>query len=252
MIEMTAKMMPADSPRRLAGDEIWAVAGAEYLRMLDLLRSLQGGDWLRSTDCTAWDVRAMVGHLVGSVEALANPIEMVHQFRVGAGLVKRRQADGDMLVDGANTVQVRDRAEFSTTKLISRYERAIPRAMGWRRRFRWTPGSMRDVGGRFRLRELYEVIYTRDTWIHRVDIARATGRAMVLTADHDGRIVADAVTAWANKHGRPYDLRLSGPAGGRFVTRTAAAPVTIDAVEFLRALSGRGTRDEILGTRIVF
>ena len=37
------------------------------------------------------------------------------------------------------------------------------------------------------------MILTRDTWMHRVDISRATGRDLVLTAEHDGRIVADVV-----------------------------------------------------------
>ncbi len=34
---------------------------------------------------------------------------------------------------------------------------------------------------------------TRDVWIHRIDICRATGRLSVLTAGHDGRLLADMV-----------------------------------------------------------
>jgi len=37
---------------------------------------------------------------------------------------------------------------------------------------------------------------------------------MVLTPDHDARIVADVVAEWAGRHGRPFTLHLTGPAGG--------------------------------------
>ena len=37
------------------------------------------------------------------------------------------------------------------------------------------------------------MIITRDPWMHRLDLARATGQDLVLTADHDGVIVADVV-----------------------------------------------------------
>ena len=112
--------------------------------------------------------------------------------------------------------------------------------------------SQPDDGGRFTLRELFEVILTRDTWMHRVDIARATGRDMVLTPEHDGRIVEDCVLDWAKKHDRPFNLVLGGPAGGRFEVGTGGPDIEIDAIEFVRALSGRGVREEILGTRVVF
>jgi hypothetical protein len=102
------------------------------------------------------------------------------------------------------------------------------------------------------MRELFEVILTRDTWMHRVDITRATGREMILTPGHDGRIVEDCVLDWATKHGRPFRLVLGGPAGGRFDVGTGGPHMEIDAVEFVRALSGRGVREEILGTRVVF
>lgn len=57
------------------------------------------------------------------------------------------------------------------------------------------------------------VILTRDTWMHRVDIARAPARALVLTPDHDGRLVADVVVERSRRHGRPFTLELeaSGP-----------------------------------------
>ena len=60
--------------------------------------------------------------------------------------------------------------------------------------------------------------------MHRLDIARATGHAPVLTADHDGVIVADVVAEWARRHGRPYRLELTGPAGGVWRLRRRRRP----------------------------
>lgn len=242
----------ADSRTRISGDEVWALAAAEYGRMLELIAALRGNDWTRATDCTAWDVRGMLGHVVGAAEGYASPAELLHQYRLGATLRKRGEVDGHLPVDGANAVQFRDRAGATTAELVDRYERAAPKALCWRRRYRWIPGSQPDDGGRFTMRELFEVILTHDTWMHRVDIARATGRDVVLTPEHDGRIVEDCVLDWAGKHGRAFVLVLGGPAGGRFEAGTGGPDIEIDAVEFVRALSGRGARDEILGTRVVF
>ena len=61
---------------------------------------------------------------------------------------------------------------------------------------------------RLSLGELVDVVYTRDVWIHRVDVATAAGRTMVLTDDHDGRIVADIVAEWADVHQQPFTLEL--------------------------------------------
>lgn len=204
--------------------------------MLELLRTLGEADWPLPTDCTAWDVRPVLGHLVGAAEGFASPPEM----------------DGTRPVDGGNAVQVAERADATTSELIARYEVVIPSALRWRRRLRWIPVSMDDDGGRFSMRELYEVVLTRDIWIHRVDISRATGRAMVLTPEHDGRIVEDCVIDWAKKHGRPFNLLLTGRAGGGFESHAGQVPVEIDAVEFVRALSGRGKPSATMGTRIVF
>jgi hypothetical protein len=85
-----------------------------------------------------------------------------------------------------------------------------------------------------------------------MDIARATGRETELTPQHDGRIVEDCVLDWANIHGGPFTLILGGPAGGRFEAGSDGPVLEANAIEFARALSGRGVRDEILGTRIVF
>jgi hypothetical protein len=95
-------------------------------------------------------------------------------------------------------------------------------------------------------------IYTRDAWMHRIDLARATGRPLRLTADHDGRIVADVVAEWAGTHGQPFTLTLTGPAGGRFSRGTDGEAITVDAIEFCRILSGRVTGSGLLVHEVPF
>jgi hypothetical protein len=95
-------------------------------------------------------------------------------------------------------------------------------------------------------------IYTRDTWMHRIDLARATGRPPALTPEHDGRIVADVVAEWARAHGRPYTLTLTGPAGGTFTRGTGGESIDMDAVEFCRVLSGRAQGSGLLAHAVPF
>jgi hypothetical protein len=97
-----------------------------------------------------------------------------------------------------------------------------------------------------------DVTYTRDAWLHRVDLARATGKPLELTPDHDARLVADVVRDWADRHGRPFRIRLAGPAGGAYVRGVGGEEHTLDAVEFCRILSGRGKGAGLLATRVLF
>jgi hypothetical protein len=39
-----------------------------------------------------------------------------------------------------------------------------------------------------------------DPFLHRVDIARATGTPMTATAEHEGTIIDDVVAEWAGRH----------------------------------------------------
>jgi hypothetical protein len=89
--------------------------------------------------------------------------------------------------------------------------------------------------------------------MHRVDAARATGRELELTADHDGRIVEDVVAAWARRHGQPFTLTLTGPAGGTYTSRgrddtEEGVELELDAIEFCRILAGRAEAQGLLTT----
>jgi hypothetical protein len=154
--------------------------------------------------------------------------------------------------------QVAARADRTTDELIAEAAEYGPRQANWRG---GVPGLFRkaplkqDVGGveeTWKMGYLFDVILTRDPWMHRVDITRATGREMVLTADHDGRLVADVVAEWARRHGQPFTLHLTGPAGGVFTQGTGGDEITIDAVEFCRTLSGRANGAGLLTQEVPF
>jgi uncharacterized protein (TIGR03083 family) len=230
----------------------WMTAATEeYGRLAAVLRELSDDEWQRPTDCDEWTVREMVAHVVGAAEAAASVREMGRQMWLGRRL--RPGADG---VDGMNAVQVQERAADGPEKL--RDDLATAWVRGVRRRSR-LPAVLRALPIPFGpplgirpLGYLMDRIYTRDAWMHRVDLSRAIGRPLQLTADHDGRIVADVVAEWARVHGRPYRLTLSGPAGGTWRSGTEGEEITMDAVEFCRIMSGRGSGAGLLTRTVPF
>jgi len=102
----------------------------------------------------------------------------------------------------------------------------------------WTAGYLTDV------------ILTRDTWMHRTDIAASSGRQLTLTASHDGTPVADTAAEWAQRHGQPWTLTLTGPAGGYWAWGTDGPSCELDAVEVSRIVSGRAPGDGLLTTPV--
>jgi len=228
-----------------------SAATEEYRRLGALLTDLPDADWLRPTDCSEWDVRQMVAHLVGAAEAGASMRALVHQARLG-----RRLRPGEPGVDGMNAVQVQERADTAPARLradlASMGARAVRRRSGLPAALRALPVPFGPPLGTKPLGYLMDRIYTRDAWMHRIDIARATGRDLELTAEHDGRIVADVVAEWARKHGQPYRLTLTGPAGGSFWAGSAGGEITLDAVEFCRILSGRAAGGGLLAHAVPF
>jgi uncharacterized protein (TIGR03083 family) len=253
---MTVTTTAADTrPRRSTLDRPTALrlAATEYQRYLDLLQSLGPDDWTRPTDCPAWDVRAMAGHNLGQIEMAGSLPEMVRQF-VAMG---RREEQG---VDALTAHQVESNRGLSRDGLIERYEAAIPRAVRGRgRRSRLIgrvtmPGKEAVNGAEeaWTFGYLFETILTRDTWMHRIDTAEATGRPLELTADHDGVLVADVVLEWAARHGAPFELQLTGPAGGHWSVGTAGEELSLDAVLFARTLSGRAAGGGLLAVQVPF
>ncbi len=233
--------------------EARALSATENQRVLELLRSLSDEEWAQPTDCPAWDVRALAGHVLGGMEGFSSLRRFVHIMRAAS----KAAGDGPF-ADGMTAVQVQERAGLDRVELLERLRVAGPQASRWRSKvpapFRRAPikEEVNDVTEKWRMGYLLDVILTRDTWMHRVDIARATGHELIMTADHDGRIVADAVAEWARRHGRPFILELTGPAGGRFVAGSGGEALTLDAVELCRTFSGRRAGAGLLATQVPF
>lgn len=229
----------------------WMTAATEeYRRLGAVLAELADDDWRRPTDCTEWTVQQMVAHLVGAAKAGASIRELVHQARLG-----RQLRPGEPGVDGMNAVQVQERAAATPDQLCRDLDtlgaRGVRRRSGLPAPLRALPVPFGPPLGTKPLGYLMGCIYTRDAWMHRVDITRATGRPLQLTADHDGRIVADVVTEWARTHGQPYRLELTGLAGGSWSQGDGEA-LTLDAVEFCRIVSGRAPGTGLLTHAVPF
>lgn len=252
-----------DAADRLGRTESAALAAAEYGRFEQMLRTLNADDWSTPTpDCPMWTVRQMAAHVLAGCDACISYREAFRQFRGARGVLKDpawHDPDGDhkmrAMNNAMNEFQIRARAHLSPSALVARFAETHPRAA----RARASKPRIFDlirfkapVGGTMSLGSLYRIVYTRDTWMHRADIARATGRPMELTPDHDGRIVADVVVEWATMHGSPFRLELTGPAGGTFTRGRDGDAMTLDAVEFCRITSGRARGERLLQTTVVW
>jgi uncharacterized protein (TIGR03083 family) len=223
------------------------LAQTEYQRVTDAVDTLQSEDWTRPTDCTAWDVRQLVAHIIGQTKLLSSPIELARQMRAA----KARQRPGQAQVDALTAFQVEERQHLEPEELRAELHRVAPRGAKGRRRVpgfvrrRRLPGAeiINGVPETWSVGYLTDVILTRDPWMHRLDLARATDREPVLTADHDGVLVADIVAEWARRHGQPYRLQLTGLAGGSWSSGTGGEEIVMDAADFCRVISGRPSPD---------
>jgi uncharacterized protein (TIGR03083 family) len=243
------------SPRKAALDRSVAMSLAEheYARFLTTLRQLEPADWARPTACAGWDVRALASHVLGMAEMAGSTREQGVQM-----LPAWRRAG--VFIDNLTAIQVAKHAGDPPERIVASFAAAAPAAARGRRR---VPSLLlkaripikQAVGGQLEswsMGFLMDVVLTRDTWMHRLDIAAAVGSVPELTPDHDGVIVADVVAEWAGRHGQPCELLLTGPAGGTWTFAGGGPVVQCDAVEFCRLLSGRGTGEGLLGVQVPF
>lgn len=257
-VDMTCSV---EDIRRISRDtDAREVALGVYERLLEVLEQLEPEEWRASTECPGWDVAAMVGHLIGAAKAGASLREAWRQQR----WAKRHaeEFDGNRL-DATNELQVCDHAHLTPQERIAELRRVAPAAVRGRMRLPRVLRRMQlrlDQGGSnaagmptsLSLGHLMDVIYTRDVWLHRVDIARATGRSVDLDSSTDRRVVEDVVAEWAGRHGQPFHLTLHGPAVGAFCHGKRGPELAFDPIEFCRVLSGRAPAEGLLATRVLF
>ena len=237
---------------RIKRPEARVLAEEEFVRTAEAVKSLSPDEWSTPTDCTGWDVRRMMLHVLGSADAQASVRQFIHQFRNGLPLNK--EIDSHHWVDGMNELQIRERDHLSNDEIVAQLRAIGPKAVKGRWRtplpMRYMPIPFGPPVGWTGLKYLLDVGFTRDVWAHRIDLHQAIGRPMRLTADHDGRLVADIVAEWAEIHGQPFELVLEGPAGGKFTQGEDGERVEIDAIDFIRTLSGRLTGGGVLSNAL--
>lgn len=252
-------------PRRPAKPRVTSIdhrsamqfATTEYARGAELLARLEPGHWSLPTLNTGWDVRATAGHTVGMMEMVSSLPAMIRQQRAAQRAARRSGAP--VSLDELTALQVRQNAPLTTASLVEKWRALAPKAVRGRRRI---PAFVRNrtmperqlVGGQLEawtIGYLVDVILTRDPFMHRLDLHHATGLPPQLTPEHEGRLVDDIVREWAERHGRPYTLELTGPAGGTWGTG-GGEKLVMDAVDFCRIISGRGEGVGLLTTAVPF
>ncbi|MFI5915916.1 maleylpyruvate isomerase family mycothiol-dependent enzyme [Dactylosporangium sp. NPDC051541] len=257
---MTTTALPrsAAAPRRAGLDraEITSLAAAEYARCAELFDRLEPAQWSAPTANTGWDVRDTAGHMLGMMRMVASWGQFAGQLSTSMWQSKRAKAA--VSVDHLTALQVRQNAGLTTAELAARWRTLAPPAVRNRGRLVRLVGGrtlpeLQLVGGqleRWTFGFLIGVVLTRDPFMHRLDICAATGLDPQPAAAHEGRLVDDVVREWAARHGRPFRLELTGPAGGSW--GDGDEPIALDALQFCRILSGRGTGDGLLTTAVPF
>jgi uncharacterized protein (TIGR03083 family) len=222
-------------------DQAAQIGDAEGQAAIALLRQFTDTDWQKPTDCPEWDVRAMVSHLVAQCEDGLSMRTIVRRELAG-----RRRYPAKASADAHMAVQVDEHRAEPGPDLAERFARLWPRAVQARRR---RPAAVRritlssGIPGMPRLSIGYalDIIYNRDLWMHRLDLARATGQPFAI-GGHDRHIVEqvirDLAQAWS---AAPVRLELTGPAGGTWLIGPGepAAVIRAEATAMMRALAGR-------------
>ncbi len=227
----------------LTHTEAAEMAAVELERFLILVESLSPADWNKPTVCTLWNVRQIVAHVTGAAASYARWSQFKRQNSPFVQLPYRQA--GFSLLDAINQIQVDDRSNATPAELLAELREVGPRAIATRKRL---PAVLRAVRlplpllGVVPISYLTDLIYTRDMWMHRLDICRATGREIVQTPQHDGRITTLVVRDLARKltaklAGQAVVYELTGISGGCWSlgeNASSLARITMDVLDSLQ------------------
>ena len=231
----------------VTADEAYNLMETALDRFLELMEVLDPDDWNKPTYCAEWSVRDILAHQAGGYASGTGYKEMLRQ---GSRIPKR----GQLIEDAINEFQLQERADKSPAELIAELRQAGPiAARKWAYEFRLAKliSIPHPVVGKLSFRYLMWIIHSRDTWMHRLDICRATGREFEQTREHDGRIaelvMLDVVDILARKYNGPaLVFEMTGISGGtwKFGNGEPAATIHMDMLEFNIFASGRYSFDE--------
>lgn len=231
------------------------LARQELDAFVRLLGELSPEDWDRPTPCALWTVRDVVAHQAGHVQMGAGLRGFVAQLNPRATSPYRKR--GMSMLDALNQHQVDIRKGLPVEDVVAEVRDGTPRSIAARARLN---PVVRNVPvpapgfGMVRLGTLLYRVFPRDMWIHRLDIADATGRDFALQPGHDSVMVAQAVDdvdRYVQKKGRglSFVLTLAGPAGGTWALGGGSEPVAnirMDVPGFMRRSSGRASVEAAL------
>lgn len=224
-------------------DAAQAASLVEYQALVREVQALEPGDWALPTDCEGWVVRDMVAHLAGAAQDASDTRSML-RHQIGSA---RRASTGPLQhVDYLCRFQIDDRATLTDAQVsadLAEWATRAPRSLRRKPRLMRAIPLPSSAGLRRGATVGYflDVIQTRDVWLHRIDLARATGKPRGTTTAEPvvvGQVMRDLALAWS---GPAVLLTLTGPGGGTWQVGDGepVGHVTDDAVAYLRLLSGR-------------
>jgi uncharacterized protein (TIGR03083 family) len=233
---------------RVTHREWMSIAREQNAALLSLLRDLQEPEWSTPTECEGWDVKDMVAHTLAWAEVMTAPGKYAKQTVVG---VRNKKSFGGSSLDATNDFQVRSRRHLTPDEFINLLDKHLRRQnkflTGAGVALRYVPFKEPFAGHWVNLGYVADRIMTRDHFMHRLDICRATGRDPN-GPPSDGTIVSDVVKEWTTRSGASVTLHLAGPAGGTYVCGTGASgEIRGDAFDLMRRLAGRRGDFEIDG-----
>ncbi|MGZ3627208.1 MAG: maleylpyruvate isomerase N-terminal domain-containing protein, partial [Ktedonobacteraceae bacterium] len=200
-----------------------------------------------------WNVRQMLAHVTGAAASYARWSEFKRQNSFKAQRPYR--VSGLSFLDSLNQIQVNDRASTTPAALIDELQTVGPRAIATRARLPLLLRAIRvplPALGIVPIGYLTDLIYTRDMWMHRLDLCRATQREMVMTPEHDGRIVSLVMRDVEKKlaailRTKSIAYHLSGRVSGTWQLGAKVPPTAtlqLDVLDFNLLASGRLTPEK--------
>jgi uncharacterized protein (TIGR03083 family) len=258
-VKSTGELAGLQIPK-LNHEEAYKMALAELETFLALLQDLTEAEWSKPTACVLWDVRQMVAHVVGAAEGYLSFKNFKRQM--ASKELKRYTSQGLKGIDATNQLQIDDRAKSTPAELIAELREIGPKSINNRYKLPLPLRALRvyiPVLGFNRIDYLTDLIYTRDMWMHRLDICRATGREMALKPGHDGRITALVVRDLAKKLNRKLkgvgvSYSLTGPGGGTWnigANLVPTANLELNALDFNLLASGRLSVKDVIDQNLV-
>ena len=241
----------------LLHQEAMTMCAEELQRFIGLIEALGEDDWQKQTACPLWTVQDIVAHQAAHIYGFTSYGRMFGQMN--PRLLRPYFKKGMSFLDAWNQSQVDLRRDYTPEALIAEIRDSAEQSLKGRDRMfpAFVRGITMPMPGLDQARSpgyVFDLIYTRDMWMHRIDICNATGREMPMDDQHDKRMVALIMRDLAMKsrralHGCSALLKLTGVAGGTYHIGGNGEPeasIEMDAVEFCILTSGREKAANIL------